>query len=489
MVKIPRPTCHIFQKKTPFKKISIKGNPLAYVLISVLIFIGCSPKFTNVSLPIENVQEFSTSGSMVLKDKWWTAFEDEQLNVLMDSALQSNMDLAAIWQQFMATKAVVRRQASNKWPQIDASAQTARNFPEPDFVGGENTQLGLSTSYEVDLWGRIRTAVQAEKLRADASLYDYRTAAITLSAQIASTWYQLLVAKKQLEITEEQIAVNEDIIKLIRSRFVGGQIRAVDILRQAQLLESTKEQRIIFMTNVELLENQLAVLLGKQPQSPLDLESPSLPQLHELPETGLPLEMVRRRPDLQRSYSLLLAADRDMASAVKSKYPRLSLSARGQLRSNNFDNLFKNWAYSIAGNLLAPLFYGGQLSAEVNRTEAIKRQRLYEYGQATLTAFQEVENGVTRDIMQKERLENIERQLDLAEKSNKQLRVEFLNGFSPYLDVLIGLDAEQQLRRDYLAAQLQQIQIRIDLYRALAGGFETDRELDIEMEMEKTKQL
>ncbi|KAA2218371.1 efflux transporter outer membrane subunit [Maribacter flavus] len=489
MVQLPQPTTRKSLKNTPLKTTRTKGFLLLYIIFSAIVIIGCSPRYTNVAVPIDNVQEFSTTGSIVLEDEWWTAFEDEQLNTLIDSALHSNMNLAAIWEQFRASKAVLRREASIKWPQIDASAQTARNFPEPDFVGGENTQLGLATSYEVDLWGRIRTAVQAEKLRADASLFDYRTAAITLSSQIASTWYQLLVAKKQLEITEEQIAVNEDIIKLIRSRFVGGQIRAVDILRQAQLLESTKEQRIIFRTNVELLENQLAVLLGKQPQEPLELESQPLPQLDELPETGLPLELVRRRPDLQRSYTLLLAADRDMASAVKSKYPRLSLSARGQLRSNNFDNLFENWAYSIAGNLLAPLFYGGQLSAEVNRTEAIKRQRLYEYGQATLTAFLEVENGVTRDIMQKERLENIERQLDLAEKSNKQLRVEFLNGFSPYLDVLIGLDAEQQLRRDYLAAQLQQIQIRIDLYRALAGGFETDREMEIEMEMEKTKQL
>ncbi len=483
MSQILQPAIRTFLKNTSFKQFGIKGKTIAYILFSLLIFLGCSPKYTNVSLPIENVQEFSPAGNMALEEKWWTAFEDEQLNILIDSALRSNMDLAAVWERFMASKAVLRRQASNKWPQIDASAQTARNFPEPDFVGGENTQLGLSTSYEVDLWGRIRTAVQAEKLRAEATLFDYRTAAITLSAQIASTWYQLVAAKKQLQITEEQIAVNEDIIKLIRSRFVGGQIRAVDILRQAQLLESTKEQRIIFRTNVELLENQLAVLLGRQPQEGLQLESRPLPTLSQLPETGLPLELVRRRPDIQRSYALLLAADRDMASAVKNKYPRLSLSARGQLRSNNFDSLFKNWAYSIAGNLLAPLFYGGRLSAEVDRTEAIKRQRLYEYGQATLIAFQEVENGVTRDIMQKERLENIERQLELAEKSNKQLRVEFLNGFSPYLDVLLGLNSEQQLRRDYLDAQLQQIQIRIDLYRALAGGFETYREID----MEKTR--
>jgi outer membrane protein TolC len=167
-----------------------------------------------------------------------------------------------------------------------------------------------------------------------------------------------------------------------------------------------------------------------------------------------------------------------MASAVGNKYPRISVSGRGQLRSNSFQNLFDNWAYTLAGNILAPLFYGGQLSAEVNRTQAIKQQRLLEYGQTTLVAFQEVENGMIQDLMQKQRVENIGRQLEYAQKSNRQLRVEFLNGFSPYLDVLIGLDAEQQLRRDYVLAQRQLIQIRIALYRALAGGFETLRELE-----------
>ncbi|MFD2101541.1 TolC family protein [Flagellimonas iocasae] len=452
-----------------------------------LLMVGCAPKFSNTELPIEEPREFSRTGTNVIEDKWWLSFQDEKLNMLIDSAMQSNLDLAATWQQFLAAKAVVKGQASSKWPEINASAQSAINLPEPDFVGGENTQLGFLANYELDLWGRIGTAVRAEKLRAEASLFDYRAAAISLSAEITSTWYQLVAAKQQLKITENQIATNEAIIKLIRSRFTGGQIRAVDILRQGQLLESTKEQQIIFSTNVQVLENQLAVLLGKQPQDTLIFEEITLPEVPELPETGLPLELVRRRPDLQQSYALLLAADQDWASAVRSKYPRISVSARGQLRSNSFDNLFDNWAYSLAGNILAPLFNGGQLNAEVDRTLAIKQQRLYQYGQTTLTAFQEVENALVQDIMQKQRLENIQRQLELAEKSNKQLRVEFLNGFSPYLDVLIGLDQEQQLRRDYVSARLQHIQFRIGLYRALAGSFETGR--DLENQNRNVKQL
>ncbi|WP_179353202.1 TolC family protein [Winogradskyella vidalii] len=454
-------------------------NKLPYYIGGLfLLLMACSPRLSNTELPIDDLEVFSNTGESVIEDQWWLVFEDEQLNTLIDSAMQRNFNLAATWQQFVAANAVVSRETSNKWPQIDASAQTAENFPINDFRGGENTQLGISASYELDLWGRIKTAVQAEKFRAEASLYDYRTAALSLSAEIATTWYQLVAAKKQLKITQNQIETNQDIIKLMRSRFVGGQIRGVDILRQAQLLKSTEEQQIIFHTNVRLLENQLAVLLGHQPQKSMLLTETELPDISTLPQTGMPLELVRRRPDIQQSYALLLAADRDMASAVRNKYPRISIQTQGQLRSNNFANLFDNWAYSIAGNLLAPLFYGGQLNAEVNRTEALKQQRLYEYGQATLDAFKDVEDGLSQNLMQKQRLENISRQLELATKSNKQLRVEFLNGFSPYLDVLIGLDQEQQLQRDYVSAQLEQIQVRIGLYRALAGGFETDRTIN-----------
>ncbi|PNW27665.1 hypothetical protein BKP44_11815 [Formosa algae] len=460
----------------------LKTNFQYIILGIILLIVGCSPRLSDIAVPINDVEEFSSTGEQILEDKWWRAFEDEALNTLIDSAMPRNFDLAATWQQFLAANAVISREASNKWPQIEARAQTAENFPLNDFTGGENTQLGLSASYELDLWGRIGTAVQAEKFRAEANLYDYRAAAISLSAEITSTWYELLAARKQLQITNDQIETNENIIKLMRSRLVGGQIRSVDILRQAQLLESTREQHIIYSTDVQILENQLAVLLGRQPQTVIEINEEFAPNLPELPQTGLSLELVRRRPDLQQSYAILMSADRDMAAAVRNKYPRISVNIDGQLRSNNFANLFENWAYSLAGNILAPIFYGGQLQAEVERNEAIKQQRLYEYGQVTLEAFQEVEDGLVQDVMQKQRTANIKRQLTLSQQSNKQLRVEFLNGFSPYLDVLIGLNQEQQLRRDYVDAQLRQIQMRIGLYRALAGSFDTGRSLEEENE-------
>ena len=443
-------------------------------MISFCVF-SCAPKLQNVEAPIEQAEDFSFTGTEAIPEKWWTSFNDPVLNNLIDSALTENLNLAATWEQFMAAQAILRREKSSLWPDIELVARSAVSRPEPDFAGGENFQAGLAAAYEVDLWGRIRAGIEAEEFRAEASFYDYQAAAMTLSAEISATWFQLLTFRKQLDLTNRQIETNEEIIRLIRARFTSGQIRAVDILRQQQLLESTRDQTIFFETQLRLLQNQLAVLLGRPPQNLSISAESNLPELPPLPETGLPLELIRRRPDVKQAYNQVLAADREMAVAIRNKYPRISFDIIAQSRSNNYGNLFQDWAYTLAGNLVAPLLYGGRNRAEVDRTTALKNQQLFLYGQTVLNSFREVEDALIQEQKQKERIEVLKRRLDLAQKTNKQLRIEFLNGLSEYLDVLLSLDQEQQLQRDILEARQTLLEHRITLYRTLAGGFETER--------------
>ncbi|WP_282017649.1 efflux transporter outer membrane subunit [Salegentibacter mishustinae] len=443
-------------------------------MISFCVF-SCAPKLQNVEAPIEQAEDFSFTGTEAIPEKWWTSFNDPVLNNLIDSALTENLNLAATWEQFMAAQAILRREKSSLWPDIELVARSAVSRPEPDFAGGENFQAGLAAAYEVDLWGRIRAGVKAEEFRAEASFYDYQAAAMTLSAEISATWFQLLTFRKQLDLTNRQIEINEEIIRLIRARFTSGQIRAVDILRQQQLLESTRDQKIFFETQLRLLQNQLALLLGRPPQNLSISAESNLPELPPLPDTGLPLELIRRRPDVKQAYNQVLAADREMAVAIRNKYPRISFDIIAQSRSNNYGNLFQDWAYTLAGNIVAPLLYGGRNRAEVDRTTALKNQQLFLYGQTVLNSFREVEDALIQEQKQKERIEVLERRLDLAQKTNKQLRIEFLNGLSEYLDVLLSLDQEQQLQRDILEARQTLLEHRITLYRTLAGGFETER--------------
>jgi len=446
---------------------------VATIIVFCLGCLGCSPKVASYQAPVATPQAFSVQLGDTLIDQWWRSFGDAQLNALMDSAFAHNQNLASLWQRVQAARAIRRAQSTFLLPDIEASAQTAISRPEPDFAGGENTQIGLSASYEVDLWGRIRASVQAEDFRIQASYYDYQAAAMTLSADVATLWFQLLTTQRQLQLIDQQIANNQEVIQSIEARFGAGQVKGVDVLRQQQLLEQSRSLKIGFEANYRSIRNQLAVLLGKAPQTfALDVRQDSLPGLPSPPATGVPLELVRRRPDLQRQYQFLLAADRDMAVATLNRFPRLSLNLAAQARSNNYSDLFNNWAYTLGGNLLAPLLYWGRLRAEVDRAEAVKNEQLHQYGQAVLQAFLEVENALISEQRQRDQIAVLRQRLDMAQQTNRQLRTEFIYGVSQYLDVLLSQEQEQQLQRNLLTDIQRQYEIRISLYRALAGDFD-----------------
>ncbi|MEF8788387.1 MAG: TolC family protein, partial [Planctomycetota bacterium] len=154
----------------------------------------------------------------------------------------------------------------------------------------------------------------------------------------------------------------------------------------------------------------------------------------------------------------------------------LTLTASLSGTEDNATDLFDEWARSFAGDLTAPLLDAGQRQAEVERTRAVKMQRVYDYGQTMLRALQEVEDALIQEKKQVERIRRLEKHVRLAEETYERLRYEYFNGEGDYIDVLTALTDEQELRRDLLSARLALVEFRIALYRALAGGFRTERE-------------
>ncbi len=420
---------------------------------------------------------FSPAGERLVPSQWWTEFADPELNALIDRAVRDNFDLLAAWQQLRAARALVSREASALSPKLDLEADFESR--RPGGGDGESFGLGLRASYEVDLWGRLDAAVDVERFRAEAALADYRATALSLSAELSLAWFQLVEARAQSALLQEQIATNEQVLQMIRSRVGIGEVRGVDILRQQQLIEATRARLIDSESRVELLEHLLAVLLGQAPQEGVPVDAaqlPSLEQLPALPAAGLPAELVRRRPDVQRAYLLLRSADAEVAVAVTARYPRLSLSASLSTNDQGANELFEDWLRNLAANLVLPLIDGERRDAEVERSRALAEQRLLEYGQITLQAFREVEDALVLERGQHELIASLGQQLALAEQTYEQLLAEYFNGFGEYLDVLTTLTDVQETRRDLLAARMNLIEARIVLYRALAGGFATERE-------------
>lgn len=443
----------------------------------LLLAVGCSSSPREFLSPIAVPDGFSASGSQDGKAQWWKDFGDPALNAAIQEALASNLSLQTIWDRLAQAEAIARQEGADLLPSMSLAASASRTRTQTGNITTYASHLHLEAAagYEIDLWGRIRSKREAALLDVQAGELDVQAGGVSLSASVASTWYRLAEALAQVRVLASQRKTNEQVLDLVTLRFQQGQIQAVDVLRQRQLVQSSKGLLALAEQRVESLRHRLAVLLGKPPKADLDVPDPSLVRPGALPETGVPAEWMQRRPDVRSAYLAVQAQDRRLASAIAARYPRLSLTAGLETSGTKTRHLFDNWLANLAANLAQPLFEGGRLQAEVDRNRARLSQAYHEYGQILLNALQEVEDALSRDAYQENYLQSLEKQLDTAAMVIERTRSSYLNGQLDYLRVLEALMSRQSLEREHLAARRERIDYRIQLHRALAGSLVLER--------------
>jgi NodT family efflux transporter outer membrane factor (OMF) lipoprotein len=439
----------------------------------VALLAGCASRDAADSLPFQEAPGFSIQGEDAIEVRWWSSLQDPALDAAIERALKQNFSLKAATRRLEAARALARRQSATLWPELDfvgggeQSESTGGGSRESESV----LELGLAAAYEVDLWGRLDALAEAETLRADVAEALLEVSALSLSAEVAVTWYRLAGARAQKEVLRKQLSTNRTVEELLEARFERGQIRAADVLRQRQLVEATLEQLSDVEAQISVLQHLLATLQGTLPQVALDRPEPELIALPPLPAPGLPSELLQRRPDVREAFLRVQAADAELAAAVSARYPRINLTLDALTSDRAAGTLFETWLTRAAGELALPLIDGGRRRAEVDQREARLGEEVALYGQAVLTAFREVEDALVREYHQKNKVTRLTTQLRLAEQTSNQLRSQYLNGVSDYIEVLDALREQQILARELVAARQALIEIRIALHRALAGDF------------------
>lgn len=418
---------------------------------------------------------FTVTGQPVLPVQWWEHLNDPALNQLIEAALDDNPSLAATWDRLDQARAIARREGADLSPTLDAEAGGSvgrRRNTAGNNAGESGTQslsLGLRASYEVDLWRRIESQVEAATLDSQASLANLQASAITLSANVATTWYQLIEARGQVALLDSQIQINQQVLELLELRFRLGRSQLADVLRQRQLLVSRQGQLELAQRDADVLVHQLNTLLGRPVTTAIPTDDVTLDTPPELPSTGLPLELLQRRPDVVQSLINVYAQDQRLAAALADRYTRLTLSASATLSSEQLRDLLDNWLATLAAELVQPLIDGGQRRAEIDRVAASVSEQINSYRATILTAMQDVEDALTREAAQERFVQLLRQQVELSEQVLERTRDGYLNRGLDYLDVLQALDSNQSLGQDLLTARRQQIEFRIALCRALAG--------------------
>ena len=428
----------------------------------------------------------SVEGVSATGDRWWTLYGDRALDRLVEEALASNQDLALVTARVDEARALAQVVDSQRMPAVDANFVRDRTrsserspIPIPPSVIERNSYRGqLNVSYEVDLWGRLKSASKAAQAELLASEANRETVRIALATEVVRAYFALVAFDAQVEATRRSLALRSDGLALQKVRSDAGLINEFTLRQLEAEVAAARAQLPALEANRTAQELALAVLLGRSPRAIMEgaverRAEQGEPAAPVVPE-GLPSDLLLRRPDVASAEQLLIANNARISEARAALFPRIGLSGYLGSESAALSDLFTGPAriWSLGFGLAQPIFQGGRLFAEIDAVEARERQAVAQYQKTLQEAFREVRQALNTQVKAREVFEAESMRTVALGEALRLARIRYLNGLLSQLEVL---DSERNLlqaelnRSDALRVQRAAV---ADLVKALGGGWQ-----------------
>jgi multidrug efflux system outer membrane protein len=477
-----------------------KSLPRASALLGgglLALLTGCSVGPDYVQPVAPQAAQFSESGPWkkadprddISKGDWYKVFHDPELNRLEEQANVSSQTLKAAIARVTEERALARQTEAAFFPTVDFEGNGSRQRVSPNngqlqaqspagakprsgYNFDSATVVPFDLSYEVDIWGKIRRSFEAAGDTAQASIADYENILLGLKADVATNYYALRTADAEISVQLRTIDYYEQNLKLTNSRFQGGISTQLDVDQADATLAAAQAQLATFRAQRAQLEHAIAVLLGVPPEGfkiayhPLDTAPPVIP-------SGLPSDLLERRPDVAEAERKCAAANAQIGVAIAAYFPVLNLTGSTGFDSGDLGLLF-NWQsriWSYGPNIQFPIFEGGQISAQVKQAKAAYEENVANYRETVLVAFQNVEDSLSSLRYLAEQQEAEDRAFKAYQAALNLTNARYTTGLVSYFDVIqaqgLALGAEQldvQIKGNRIATTVQ-------LIKALGGGW------------------
>ncbi|MEO1082660.1 MAG: efflux transporter outer membrane subunit, partial [Acidobacteriota bacterium] len=425
---------------------------------------------------------------------WWSVLGDPWLDQLVAEALRQNLDLEAARARLRRADAARRGVSSQGLPSLGGSASAERSRASETTPEGALAAAGLadltqdrygsflSASWEVDLFGAVRRRTEAAVARvgeAEAAVAGVR---LGLIAEVARTYVELRGAQRRLALAERSVDLQAQTARRVEDLHRVGLGSRLDAERARALVAGTRARLAPLRTSVRFAVHRLLVLTGRPPASldgHLGLRPSALAEPPDLVPTGLPSELLRRRPDVLAAERRLAAATAEVGAATADRYPRFFLTGAGGFDSTSFSDLFESASRSwrLGPSIRWPIFQGGRLRAGVDAAEAGRAQAAAEYRQAVLLAVEDVENALVAYGEEELRRRALADAADASARATELALVVYDRGLESFLTVLDAERTQVELD-DQLAASETGVLLRlVQLYAALGGGWRHGLEL------------
>ena len=461
------------------KKISL----LLLVFLVACKTVGPDYKRAEQNLPETFSEADSSSATNDILKEWWKHYQDEKLNDLVELSLKNNTNIALAVARIEEADASMREVGASLFPQIDLSAGATRSKvtelgPFPTFTSPirNNYSIGLSTSYEIDFWGKIKRAKESATANALASRNEKDTVELSLIGLVASNYLQLRGLDAQIAVTKENQASRIEALKLNQRRLAGGVASALEV-SQAEVLVSNLAAQLIELNRLRALTlHQLAVLTGVLD---LKLEAADLRQVPvpPTPPAGLPSALLENRPDIRQAEQALIAENARIGVAKAALYPSISLTGSYGGESLALGDILKAGAriWTLGLGLDLPIFDFGRREARVEQATARQKQALAQYQTAIQDAFREVNDALITRRLSAEREQALLQSEVSAKKALTVAENRYKSGYSAYLEVLDAQRVHNEASLNVVQAKQATFLATVDLFKALGGDWKSEK--------------
>lgn len=449
-------------------------------IILAAVLSGCSllgPTYKAEQIDVPERWQWSDAGVGVWPEpEWWRAFGSPELDRLMSGAVAGNRDLRAAVARIAQAEARAKIAGGALLPTVGTDA-SARRVSQSSATRGRTITTtysgGLTAAYQVNLFGAEFAAAQAAESRVEASRYDRETVALTLTAAVAQTYFQLLALRERIAIATSSAATAERLLQLLEEQRRIGTTSDLEVAQQrAQVATQRSAIPQLVQSERETLA-ALALLLGRNPQG-FDLQGRSFTGLTLPPViAGLPSELLQRRPDIRSAEANLRAANLDIQSARAARFPSIALTADAGTTSIALGNLFSpaSMLYTLVASVAAPIFQGGRLKGQENLTQARYEELIETYRTAILSSFRDVDTALSATDQFRQRYTYSLQARTNAREAYRLAELRFRAGTIDFLTVLDTQRAVLQAEDTLVQSQLAHINALVDLYKALGGGW------------------
>lgn len=464
-----------------------RPQSLALLTAAALLLAGCKvgPDYVRPSAPTP--EAYKEAGAWkpaeprdhLSRGKWWEIFGDPELTALIERVDISNQTILAAEAQFRGAQALVRQARAGYFPTLGIGVSTVRS-QSPNLPNAPSTTRPVTTynlpanaSWEPDLWGGVRRAVESSEASAQASAADLESARLSAQATLAQNYFLLRIADAQKALLDDTVAAFERSLELTRNRYAAGVAAKVDVVQATTQLKSTQAQAIEIGVQRSALEHAIAVLAGEPPETfsiapvRLTVAPPRVP-------IGVPSELLERRPDIAAAERSVAAANAQIGVAIAAFYPTLTLSAAGGFRSTDSATWLSvpSRYWSVGAALAQVLFDGGLRSGVTAQARATYDGNVAAYRQTVLTAFQEVEDNLAAlRILEEEAAVQAEA-VAAARQSVELTTNQYKAGVVSYLNVVAVQAAALNNERTAVGILGQRLTASVLLVKALGGGWD-----------------